>query len=77
MTCRHLVDKRCKLNLFGGTPRPEDCGICPAYDGEIRGAGDVIACGLSRLGADRLAPKSCRCGERRARLNQILPTRKP
>jgi len=72
MTCDHKQGDICLLELFGGKPKQSECDICPAYSGRLRGMGDVIARAVSRIG---LTGKKCgRCGERRARLNKILPT---
>ena len=77
MTCEHKQGDICLLELFGGKPTERQCEICPAYSGRIRGVGDAIARGLSKLGLDKFASTCNKCGERRAKLNKILPTRKP
>ena len=76
-SCERMIEGRCSIDLFGGTPTPKQCDGCVAYLGPIRGVGDVVALALSRLGADKVASKNCRCGKRRATLNKILPTRNP
>jgi|DEB0MinimDraft_3_1074331.scaffolds.fasta_scaffold23618_2 hypothetical protein len=77
MTCDHKQGDICLLELFDGKPTDYQCDICPAYSGRMRGVGDAIARGLSKLGLDKLASKSCKCGQRQAKLNKALPTRKP
>ena len=77
MKCEHKQGDLCLLGLFGGKPKQADCDICPAYSGRIRGMGDVIARGISKLGLGKIANKCGKCAKRRAKLNQTLPTRKP
>lgn len=81
MTCSHLQDDgRCGLGKFQGTPRPIDCRVCLDYSGPPRGLGDAVHGLLDDLGVvDRVRLRAestgrpCRCGERRDKLNRLMP----
>ena len=73
MTCVRLVEGRCSLGLFGGSPKQMQCAGCMSYSGNIRGLGDIVAKVTQVTGIAALAKKSgCNCGARRKKLNEIL-----
>jgi hypothetical protein len=57
------------------------CAPCMKYRGRPRGAGDVLhsiarATGIAQV-VERISPKGCGCGKRRAALNAALPMADP
>ena len=73
MTCVRLVDGRCSLGLFNGSPKKMECAGCMSYSGNIRGLGDIVAKVTEVTGIAALAKRSgCNCGERRKKLNEII-----
>lgn len=77
MVCKHLKGKVCRLELFGGVPKPSDCASCSSYEGKIRGAGDVVAKVAKVTGIEKavqaITKGECNCGKRRASLNKQFP----
>lgn len=72
MSCIHLKDGKCtgEASPFKGTRVvPSACRCCPAYDGPIRGAGDVIATVTKVFRIETCG----KCQQRREALNRALP----
>ena len=72
MSCIHLKDGKCtgEASPFHGTRvMPSVCRSCPAYDGPIRGAGDVIATVTKAFRIEACG----KCQQRREALNRALP----
>ena len=63
----------CLLGLYGGQPLKSQCEECDQYSGPDRGFGDKVAKVVKATGLDKLAPKGCGCGKRRAALNKRFP----
>lgn len=73
MTCVRLVEGKCSLGLFNGSPKQMQCASCMSYSGNIRGLGDIVAKVAQVTGIAAVAKRSgCNCGERRKKLNEIL-----
>jgi len=77
MTCLNMVEGRCALGLFGGTPSPGVCAVCDKYRGCSRGIGDTIhivatATGIAKA-VEKIAGNDCGCAQRRAALNAAMP----
>lgn len=72
-TCNNYQDDRCILGLEQFKPSEEYCRTCKHYDGPDRGLGDKVAKAIKKTGLDKLAPKGCGCGKRRAALNRTFP----
>lgn len=71
--CTHMVDGKCSLGLFGGSPTRMSCASCMSYSGNIRGLGDIVAKVAQVTGIAAVAKRSgCNCGARRKKLNEIL-----
>ena len=73
-------DGECRLGHFRGDPTPKNCGECMDYRGPSRGLGDTAAKVISTLRLDTLRRKTedgggCRCGKRRAALNERFPSK--
>ena len=43
MTCVRLIEGKCSLGLFNGSPKKMECAGCMSYSGNIRGLGDIVA----------------------------------
>jgi hypothetical protein len=73
MSCTHHKGGRCTnqiaLPLYGDTPSPGVCRICPHHAGAPRGLGDVVHWLAKVTGLARLAPRCLGCERRRQRLN--------
>lgn len=61
-------------------PTQEYCDGCKDYEGQARGAGDLIHSLAKKTGVDKIAnaierktKKPCGCNKRRTKLNQLLP----
>lgn len=75
MTCKHMIDGRCSLGLFGGNPPAGVCSTCTDYDGPSRGLGDVLWRMADAAGVHKIVGKCQSCAERRARLNGVTHER--
>lgn len=80
--CVHKVGKFCMIGKFNNRPTDEDCKSCDAYEGKDRGLGDKVdrftkATGIKGLvkKAANKTGKPCGCGKRRAKLNQMFPSK--
>lgn len=82
--CRHWVAERCTnpvaLPIYGEKPSRGVCRACEHYKGPPRGLGDAVHAVLRVLGIEKAVKKreaatgrSCGCGARRQRLNEIAP----
>ncbi len=76
--CRSLVATTCMHPVVSPTkdrvqPTSDQCAQCKFYSGPMRGLGDVVAAATRLSGIDRVVPRNCKCAERRAALNQIVP----
>lgn len=70
----------CNLGHHGGDPSAQDCAECMDYKGAARGLGDKVAKVISTLRFDTFKKKKtneggCRCGKRRAALNERFPVK--
>ncbi len=79
MNCNHHNGNGCTLELYGGRPSAGVCQKCDRYEGEPRGAGDLVEAVTKRTGIKRLVDKvtgnGCGCGKRRDILNELIPFR--
>ena len=79
MSCKHHKGGRCTnpvaLPLYGDNPSRGVCRICPHHAGMPRGLGDIVHTVAKWTGLAKLAPKDCKCAERRQRLNAATPAR--
>ena len=80
--CIWYKDSKCSLGHFGGDPTEDDCAECKHYAGPNRGAGDVVHNVMKRTGVAKVVEKfseatggDCGCGKRRAKLNNIMPSK--
>jgi len=82
--CRFYVLDRCTnlkaLPIYGEKPSRGVCRACEHYKGPPRGLGDAVHAVLRVLGIEKAVKKreaatgrSCGCGARRAKLNEIAP----
>ena len=63
-------------------PTDQECNECEHYKGKDRGVGDKVHKALHMVGIDKLAKAvtkkkdgGCGCGKRRAKLNNLFPSR--
>ena len=75
--CLNYQDDRCILGLERFKPSEEYCESCKHYEGPDRGFGDKVARVVKATGLDKLTPKGCGCGKRRAALNKRFPKDTP
>ena len=79
MKCNHHNGNGCTLGLYGGRPSAGVCRKCDRYEGEARGAGDLVEQVTKRTGikalVEKVARKGCGCGKRRDILNKLIPFR--
>jgi len=80
MKCRFLIAGRCYCGIsknFETNPEDATCRACPNYEGEPRGAGDIVHGVATVLRITEAAKKvfgGCGgCDRRRALLNAALP----
>jgi hypothetical protein len=83
-SCRHYIGGACTnpvaLPIYGEKPSRGVCRACEHYQGPPRGLGDAVHAVLRVLGIEKAVKKrevvtgrSCGCGARRQRLNEIAP----
>ena len=79
-SCQWFEDG-CNLGHHGGNPTAQNCAECMDYKGPSRGLGDKVHKAISTLRLDSLRRKNrddsggCRCGKRRAALNERFPVK--